>query len=160
MTVEKYVLPLLLMNNIEFHFEDIVIPDFNPEFFRLWILDVCNHHSKRIGDLNYIFCSDEYILDVNKQHLNHNYYTDIITFNYNVDDVISGDVFISYDTIKSNAVEFSNGSVSEELERVIIHGVLHLVGFNDKTDEDQLEMTKQEDLALVWRDNVSRETKL
>jgi len=147
------------MNNIEFHFEDIVIPDFNPEFFRLWIMKVTKCHNKSIGELNYIFCSDDYILDINKEHLNHDYYTDIITFNYNVDETISGDVFISYDTIKSNAMEFSNGSVNDELERVVIHGVLHLIGFNDKTDVDQKEMTKQEDVALSWREDVSRETK-
>ena len=147
------------MNNIEFHFEDIVIPDFNPEFFRLWITNIVELHQKKIGELNYIFCSDDYILDVNKQHLNHDYYTDIITFNYNVGDVVSGDVFISYDTIISNALEFSNGSVVDELDRVVIHGVLHLIGFNDKTDKDQLEMTKQEDASLVLRDIVSRETK-
>lgn len=147
------------MNNIEFHFEEIVIPDFNPEFFRLWILDVVKHHKKQIGDLNYIFCSDEYILDINKQHLNHDYYTDIITFNYNVDDITSGDVFISYETVKSNAIEYSDGNIKEELHRVIIHGVLHLIGFNDKSDEEQKEMTKQEDFALELRDNVSRETK-
>ena len=159
MRVEKYVLPLLLMNNREFHVENRVIPDFNPEFFRLWITEVIKRHKKLIGELNYIFCSDDYILDVNKQYLNHDYYTDIITFNYNVGEMISGDVFISYDTIKSNAVEFSNGSIKDELERVIIHGILHLIGFNDKTDLDQIEMTKQENTALSWREDVSRETK-
>ena len=82
MRVKKYVLPLLLMNNIEFHFEDIVVPDFNPEFFRLWIYDIVKLHQKEIGELSYIFCSDEYILKVNKEHLNHDYFTDIITFNY------------------------------------------------------------------------------
>jgi rRNA maturation RNase YbeY len=147
------------MNNIEFHFEDIVVPDFNPEFFRLWIYEIVKLHQKEIGELSYIFCSDEYILNINKQHLNHDYYTDIITFNYNEDNKISGDVFISYDTIKSNAIEFSNGSVADELDRVIIHGVLHLIGFNDKTDKDQMEMTKQEDASLELRGNVSRETK-
>ncbi len=146
------------MNNIDFHFEDIVIPDFNPEFFRLWINVITNEFEKSIGDINYIFCSDEYILDINKQHLNHNYYTDIITFNYNEADIINGDIFISYDTIKSNALEYSNGNVNEELDRVVIHGVLHLIGFNDKSDEEQLEMTKQEDAALLKRDDVSRET--
>lgn len=156
--VRKYVLPLWLMNNIEFHFEDIVIPDFNPEFFRLWINDVIKFHGKQCGDLNYIFCSDEYILKVNKEHLNHDYFTDIITFNYNEGEVVSGDVFISYDTVVSNAKEYSNGVVKEELDRVVIHGVLHLIGFNDKTESDQDEMTKQEDLALLKRD-VSRETK-
>jgi len=147
------------MNNIEFHFEDILIPNFNSEFFRLWISEVSKHHNKNIGELSYIFCSDNYILDINKQHLNHDYFTDIITFNYNEGELISGDIFISYDTIMSNAVEFSNGNISEELERVIIHGVLHLIGFNDKSDEQQEEMTKQEDFALTLRDNVSRETK-
>jgi len=147
------------MNNIEFHFEDIVIPDFNPEFLRLWIAKITEQHNKNIGELSYIFCSDEYILDVNKEHLNHDYYTDIITFNYNIDSSISGDIFISYDTVKSNAIEFSNGFIKDELERVIIHGVLHLIGFNDKTDSDQIEMTKQEDLALSCREDVSRETK-
>lgn len=146
------------MNSIEFHFEDIVIPDFNPEFFRLWINLVVDKHKKNVGELNYIFCSDEYILDINKQHLNHDYFTDIITFNYNVENVVSGDIFISYDTIKSNALEFSDGVISDELERVVIHGVLHLVGFNDKTEKDQIEMTMEEDKALGWRDNVSRET--
>jgi rRNA maturation RNase YbeY len=147
------------MNNINFHFEDILIPNFNSEFFRLWINDVVTHHQKELGDLNYIFCSDEYILDVNKQHLNHDYFTDIITFNYNIGEIVSGDVFISYDTIKSNAIEFSEGNIQNELDRVVIHGVLHLIGFNDKSDKQQVEMTKQEDFALGLRDNVSRETK-
>ena len=120
---------------------------------------ITNQFDKNIGDLNYIFCSDEYILDINKQHLKHDYYTDIITFNYNDEEVINGDIFISYDTVKSNAVEYSNGNVSEEFDRVVIHGVLHLIGFNDKTDDDQQEMTRQEDLALALRENVSRETK-
>ena len=157
--VQKYVLPLSFMNNIEFHFEDIVIPDFNPEFLRLWILNVANTHHKQVGGLNYIFCSDNYILDINKQHLNHDFFTDIITFNYNEINIISGDIFISYDTVKSNAVEYSNGNINDELDRVIIHGVLHLIGYNDKNKEEQAEMTIQENKALVLREDVSRETK-
>jgi probable rRNA maturation factor len=156
---EKYVLPLSLMNNIEFHFEDIVVPDFNPEFFCLWINEITKLFDKSVGNLNYIFCTDEYILDVNKQHLSHDYFTDIITFSYNEGNEISGDIFISYDTVMSNAVDYSDGNVKDELDRVIIHGVLHLIGFNDKTELDQNEMTKQEDLALMLRENVSRETK-
>ena len=104
-----------------------------------------------MGDLTYIFCSDEYILDVNIQYLNHNYYTDIITFNYNNDEVISGDIYIAMRTVRSNADEYSGGDVREELDRVIIHGVLHLVGFNDKTEKDQDEMTKMENWALEQR---------
>jgi rRNA maturation RNase YbeY len=142
------------MNNIEFHFEDIVIPDFNPEFLRLWISAIVDDHNKEYGDLNYIFCSNEYILKVNKEHLNHDYFTDIITFNYNEGNTVNGDVFISYETIIENAIEFSDGIVKDELERVVIHGVLHLIGFNDKTDDDQNEMTRQEDIALLKRKEI------
>ncbi len=149
------------MNEINFNFEDSTFPSANErtEFFRLWINDVVNSHHKSIGELNYIFCSDDYILKINNEYLNHNYYTDIITFNYNENHVINGDVFISVDTVKNNSIEYSNGSFGDELDRVVIHGVLHLIGFNDKTDEQQNEMTKQENLALQMR-NVSRETLL
>lgn len=126
-------------------------------FFRLWISNVITFHKKQLGELNYIFCSDEYILDINNQYLKHDYYTDIITFNYVENDVISGDIFISVDTVKSNSDLYNNSNFKEELDRVIIHGVLHLIGFNDKTDSEQLEMTKQENIALGMRD-VSRET--
>ena len=147
------------MNNIEFHFEDISIPDFNPEFFRLWISKVLELHKVDAQELSFIFCSDEYILDINKQYLNHNYFTDIITFNYNTDEYIAGDIFVSYHTVISNSDVYSKGSVQDELERVVIHGVLHLIGFNDKTNSEQVEMTNQEDIALKLRKNVSRETK-
>ena len=146
------------MSNIDFHIEDIVIPELNPEFFRLWINDVLEFHGKECGDINYILCSDNYILELNKEHLNHDYFTDIITFNYNIGDVVSGDLFISYDRVVDNAKKYSNGVIKDELDRVVIHGVLHLIGFNDKTDGDQKEMTKQENIALLKR-NVSRETK-
>jgi rRNA maturation RNase YbeY len=147
------------MNTIEFNFEDIKFPSVYERtgFFRFWINDVVKLHHKSIGELNYIFCSDSYILNINKQYLNHNYYTDIITFNYNKDNVINGDVFISLDTVKDNANEYSNGSFIDELDRVVVHGVLHLIGFNDKSDIEQFEMTKQENIALKLRD-VSRET--
>jgi len=147
------------MERIEFNFEDIQSPSVieRTDFFRLWINDVVNFHNKNIGELNYIFCSDNYILNINKQYLNHNYFTDIITFNYNVNDIIKGDIFISLDTVNDNALEFSNGSFIDELDRVVIHGVLHLIGFNDKTNIEQQQMTKQENVALNLRD-VSRET--
>lgn len=147
------------MECIEFNFEDIQSPSVieRTDFFRLWMNDVVNFHNKNIGELNYIFCSDNYILNINKQYLNHNYFTDIITFNYNVDDIINGDIFISLDTVTDNALEFSNGSFIDELDRVVIHGVLHLIGFNDKTNIEQQEMTKQENIALNLR-GVSCET--
>lgn len=143
------------LDQIEFNFEDVSVPDFSSEFFRLWISNVITFHKKQLGELNYIFCSDEYILDINNQYLKHDYYTDIITFNYVENDVISGDIFISVDTVKSNSDLYNNSNFKEELDRVIIHGVLHLIGFNDKTDSEQLEMTKQENIALGMRDGFT-----
>lgn len=136
------------MNNIEFHIEDTDIPDLAPEFLRLWINEISKINHKSIGDITYIFCSDNYILKVNNEYLGHNYFTDIITFNYNENTLLNGDIFISVDTVKSNAVEFSDGDFMKELDRVIIHGILHLIGFNDKSDSEQAEMTIKEDEAL------------
>ena len=118
---------------------------------RLWIKGVVKHHDVALGELTYIFCSDDYILNVNNQYLGHDYYTDIITFNYNADNV-SGDVYISIDTVKSNADEYANGNVKEELHRVVIHGVLHLLGFDDKSESEQLVMTDKENWALGLRE--------
>ncbi|MDX1348753.1 MAG: rRNA maturation RNase YbeY [Putridiphycobacter sp.] len=120
----------------------------NPEFLRLWLTDIAKNCDKSIGELCYIFCSDEYLLKINKEYLNHDYYTDIITFNYNQGEVISGDIFISIDTVRSNAREYAQGNEQIELFRVMAHGMLHLCGYNDKTDSEQLEMTKMEDWAL------------
>lgn len=112
-----------------------------------WIKSVAATHNKKIGSIAYIFCSDEKILEVNNEYLQHDYYTDIITFNYNEGDIISGDIFISLDTVRSNAEQYK-ADYNEELHRVIIHGVLHLCGINDKTDEEQEQMTKSENEAL------------
>ena len=104
----------------------------------------------KIGEINYIFCSDNYILKINKDYLNHNYFTDIITFNYNEGKKVNADIFISIDTVKSNAnsrkIDFYN-----ELHRVMVHGILHLVGYNDKTPTQQIEMTSKEDYYLNLR---------
>ena len=139
------------MGEIDFHMEGVTVPDHDPEFLRLWISYVAQECNKEIAELSYIFCSDDYILDINKQYLSHDYFTDIITFNYNTETAIAGDIFISVDTVKSNADQYTNGDLKEELHRVIIHGVLHLCGYNDKTDEEQLEMTSKEDWALKER---------
>lgn len=138
---------------INIFFEDIEILDLNPEFFVSWLSDVCKSHNSELGEINLIFCSDEYLLSMNQEHLDHDYYTDIITFNYNTDS-INGDLFISIDRVKDNA-QLEQTDWLNELNRVIVHGVLHLIGFNDKTDEEQEEMTKQENIALEY---VSRET--
>lgn len=139
------------MSEIEYTFIDIEIPDFDPEFFSLWISGVVKDYNKKLGPLSYIFCSDEYLLKMNKEHLNHDYYTDIITFNYNDGDVVSGDMFISYERVIDNAESFGNSSVYDELCRVMVHGVLHLLGFNDKSEKEELEMREEETKNLIKR---------
>lgn len=112
-----------------------------------WIKTVAGSYKKKIGDIAYIFCSDEKILEVNREYLQHDYYTDIITFDYDENDVISGDLFISLDTVKSNAAQF-NQSYERELHRVIIHGILHLCGINDKGPGEREIMEAAENKAL------------
>ena len=112
-----------------------------------WIKSVAISYRKKVGEIAYIFCSDEKILEINNQYLNHDYYTDIITFDYSENDIISGDLFISLDTVKSNAEKFGTNYI-EELHRVIIHGVLHLCGLKDKSPEEELVMREKEDEAL------------
>lgn len=132
---------------IEYYAEDIDFPDIKKEEYNTWIKKVINIHDKRLGDICYIFCSDEYLLEINRKYLNHHYYTDIITFNYNENEVISGDLFISIDTVKKNHIRFTT-NFQDELNRVMIHGILHLLGFDDQSDEEKLEIRKKEDEAL------------
>ena len=132
---------------ISYNVEGVKMPSIKKRETTNWIKSVAATHNKKIGSIAYIFCSDEKILEVNNEYLQHDYYTDIITFNYNEGDIISGDIFISLDTVKSNAEQY-NADYREELYRVIIHGVLHLCGVNDKTDEEQEQMTKSENEAL------------
>ena len=120
-----------------------------------WLKTIANNNGYQLGDLNYIFCSDEYLLQINKQFLGHNYYTDIITFDYSEDyemigkqRKVYGDIYISIDTINHNALEYGEG-FDRELHRVIVHGLLHLIGFDDVTEELQKEMHHQEDIALT-----------
>ena len=112
-----------------------------------WIKKVAELHGKKVGDLSYLFCSDDHILEVNKEYLQHDYYTDIITFDYTEGDVISGDMVISVDTIATNAEKF-NTSFESEFFRVVIHGVLHLCGINDKGPGEREIMEQHEDEAL------------
>ncbi len=112
-----------------------------------WIKDSIIKHNNIPGDINVVFTSDDYLYNMNLQYLNHDYYTDIITFNYNSGNVISGDLFISIDRVRENAQKF-NVSFQEELLRVIIHGVLHLLGFDDKTDVERQKMREKENEML------------
>jgi len=124
------------------------IPAIDQKRISDWVNRVVVNNGSEIGEINYYFCSDDYLLQMNREHLNHDYFTDIITFDYTVANIISGDLFISVDTVKDNAEDYKC-EYFEELHRVIIHGVLHLLGIDDKTDEDQEIMTQKEDESLV-----------
>ncbi len=132
---------------IEFFSEDINMPDFNQADVCDWINTVIENHEKKLGEISIIFCSDDYILKVNREYLNHDYFTDIITFDYCEGSNVNGDLFISLDTVLDNSRDFDTG-YENEIMRVIIHGILHLIGFNDKTDSEQEEMTRQENISL------------
>ena len=108
---------------------------------------VLSNENRTLGEINYIFCSDEYLLNINKQYLKHDYYTDVISFDYSEDDIISGDIFISVDTVKDNAKEY-DVEFEKELARVMVHGVLHFIGYKDKTDEDAKQMRQKENQYL------------
>lgn len=112
-----------------------------------WLKLVAESEVKKLGNLSFIFCSDPNILDINIKYLGHDYYTDIITFDYTEDNVISGDLFISIDTVKENACLYS-GSFEDELDRVMVHGVLHLIGYDDHADDDIKTMRAKEDYYI------------
>lgn len=118
-----------------------------------WVRCVAATYGKEVGEIAYIFCDDEKILEVNQQYLNHDYYTDIITFDYTEGNVLSGDLFISLDTVRTNA-EQRNIPYREELDRVIIHGILHLCGINDKGPGERQLMEAAENKALNLRDKA------
>ena len=140
-------------NNIFFHTEDISFALGSENTISNWLLKLVELHNKKLGELNYIFCSDDYLWKLNQQHLKHDYFTDIITFDYCDKDLISGDLFISIERIKENAKTFRK-TESNELNRVIAHGLLHLLGFTDKTAEDIVEMRSMEDKALKMLENM------
>ena len=130
--------------------EDVKMPAIKKRETTDCIRRVASGYGKKCGDIAYIFCSDEKILEVNKAYLQHDYYTDVITFDYTEGDKISGDIFISVDTVRSNAEQFGT-DYDEELHRIIIHGVLHLCGINDKGPGEREMMTRHENEALKLR---------
>jgi rRNA maturation RNase YbeY len=136
---------------ISVFFEDISsTPNFDSEFLVSWISKVVESENKMLGEISYVFCSDEYLLEMNREHLNHDYYTDIITFDYCFENFVSGDLFISIDRVLDNAKEFSS-IFKDELDRVCVHGVLHLCGYKDKSDDDEVLMRRKEDEKLLLR---------
>lgn len=134
---------------ISYQTEGIPMPTLKKRETTEWIKRVASEYGKKIGEIAYIFCSDEKILEVNQQYLQHDYYTDIITFDYTEGNRISGDLFISLDTVRTNAEQFADGDYNRELHRVIIHGILHLCGINDKGPNEREIMEKAEEQALT-----------
>ena len=132
---------------IVYNVNEIKMPAFSKRKVSKWIKQVAENHERKVGDISYIFCSDSKILEVNKKYLSHDYYTDIITFDYSENDVIFGDMFISVDTVRTNAEKFGE-AYENELYRVIIHGVLHLCGIDDKAPGARSVMEKHENNAL------------
>lgn len=124
------------------------MPELDVRLVQRWIRSVAADYGFSVGEITYIFCSDEKELEVNREFLGHDYYTDVITFDYTTADVVNGDIFISLDTVRSNA-EMVGATFADELLRIIIHGVLHLTGQADKTPETRAEMTRKENLALA-----------
>ena len=112
-----------------------------------WIKSCIEFQGKKCGDISFVFCSDKYLLSINRQYLQHDYYTDVITFDYSEGDFVSGDIFISVDTVKENSTLFHKAFL-DELHRVIIHGILHLCGHGDKSDEEASKMRLLEDNSL------------
>ena len=135
------------LNNIFFHTEDISFALESEKEMVNWLVKLVEVHNRKVGELNYIFCSDDYLLKMNQEHLRHDYFTDIITFDYCEKDMVSGDLFISIERTKENAKTFGKTQINE-LNRVIAHGLLHLLGFKDKTSRDIAEMRSMEEEAL------------
>ena len=135
---------------ISYSAEGVKFPNIKRRETTAWIRKVAASYGKQGGEVGYLFCDDEHILEVNNEYLGHDYYTDIITFDYCEDDVLNGDLVISLDTVRSNA-ELFNKDYNEELHRVIIHGILHLCGLNDKGPGERELMEVAEDKALKLR---------
>lgn len=131
---------------IQFFYENI--PESVPTDYTAWLEDIIISEGKKLGEINYIFCDDEYLLKVNQDYLQHDYYTDIITFDYVKGRTISGEIFVSLQRISDNASALS-GEYEEELRRVLAHGILHLSGYKDKTEEEETVMRSKEDFYLA-----------
>lgn len=132
---------------IQYFNEDVPLPKLKKRKSTIWIKETILYEGKRVGDISFIFCSDNYLLEVNKTYLDHDYFTDIITFDYVEGTLINGDIFISVDRVRENSMEFKT-TFDDELNRILIHGILHLLGYKDKKVKDKLLMTEKEDFFL------------
>ncbi len=138
---------------ISYYFEDTDFVFKEKNLNGRWLRMVAESEVKRLGDISIIFCSDNYILDVNHRYLEHDYFTDIITFDYCEGDRLSGDLFISVDSVRENSLEYGT-EFKDELNRVIVHGILHLIGYDDHTDEDVMTMREKENYYLDIRSHL------
>ncbi len=138
---------------VSYHTEDCKFEFKQKRLTSRWLKFVAESESKRLGEIAVIFCSDPYILEVNLQYLQHDYYTDIITFDYCEGNRLSGDLFISVDSVRENAT-FYGSEFADELNRVIVHGLLHLIGYDDHTEEDIAMMRSKENYYLSQRDKI------
>lgn len=127
-----------------------VMPALDEPQTTAWLRRVAESHGRRVGDINYVFCNDEEILALNRQYIGHDYYTDHIGFDYSAHDILSGDIYVGIETVETNAELFGK-TYDDELHRVIVHGLLHLVGIKDKTDAERVVMEAAEDEALAMR---------
>ena len=132
---------------IEFQAEGIDFPNIEENKLTEWINKVAQNYKKEVAEISYLFCNDEKILEINREYLNHDFYTDIITFDYSEGKTISGDILISLQTVESNSQMYKT-DIHEELHRVIIHGILHLCGLNDDSPEEESLMRSAEEKAL------------
>ena len=124
----------------------------NKQTYKNWLKSIIEKNNKRVVEINYIFCDDPYLLEINQKYLNHDYFTDIITFDYSEGKKIHGDIYISIDRVRENAALYKQ-TFDKELLRVLSHGVLHLCGFDDQNQEDKIQMTNQEDEAIILYDS-------
>ena len=138
---------------VSYYFEDTDFLFKGKSLNNRWLRLVAESEIRRIGDISIIFCSDNYILDVNQKFLQHDYFTDIITFDYCEGDMLSGDLFISVDSVRENSIEYGS-DFNDELSRVIVHGILHLIGYDDHEEEDIALMRKKENYYLSLRELV------
>ena len=139
---------------ITYNVDGVKMPKITKRDTSAWIRKVAASHGRKVGEIGYMFVDDEKILEVNNEYLGHDYYTDVITFDYDEDDVINGDIVISLDTVRTNAEQFGK-TYDDELHRVIIHGILHLCGINDKGPGEREIMEENENKALALLEGAS-----
>lgn len=138
---------------ISYFFEDTDFVFKGKNINNRWLRLVAKSEIRRLGQITIIFCSDNYILDINQKYLGHDYFTDIITFDYCEGDRLSGDLFISVDSVRENSIEFGT-DFKDELNRVIVHGILHLIGYDDSSEEEIAQMRSKENYYLSLREHV------